>query len=64
LTYVLRFNRGNGRRFAQVSFALLAFARKYVLFVAFVAFDLACSGDAKSFRCGSVGFDFRHFLLL
>lgn len=35
-----------------------------MLFVGFVALDFAASGYPKSFRRGSIGFDFRHYLLL
>jgi hypothetical protein len=47
-----------------MAFAFLTFARKDMAFVSLVALDLACTGHAKSFRRGPVGFDFRHCELL
>jgi hypothetical protein len=64
LTNIARLDRGNRARFAQLPLALFVFGREDMALEAFVAFDLAGSRDAKSFRRGSVGFDFWHVLLL
>ena len=64
LANILRFDRGNQSRMTQVTLALFALARKNMPLVPLITFDLSGSGHAKSFRGGSIGFDFRHFLLL
>ena len=64
LANVFRFYSGNHRRFAEMAFAFLTLALKNMTFVSFVAFDLACTRHAKSFRRGPVGFNFRHCELL
>jgi hypothetical protein len=57
---IFSFDGGYRRRFPQMTFALRPFTRKYVLFVAFITFNFTGSGDAKSFRGGSIRFDLRH----
>jgi len=47
-----------------MSLLLLALARQNMAFVGFITLDLAASGHAKPFRCGSIGFYLWHFLLL
>jgi hypothetical protein len=64
LTNITRLDSRHGRGFAQLSFTLLALARKNMAFETFVAFDLAASSDAKSLGRGSIGFDLWHCLLL
>jgi hypothetical protein len=63
-TYVFRFDGGHGGRLSQLPLALLVLARQYMAFIAFVAFDFAAAGNAKSFRGRSVGFNLWHFSLL
>jgi hypothetical protein len=60
LANIFSLNRGYRRRFPQMTLALRPFTRKYVSFVAFVTFNFSGSGDAKSFRGGSISFDLRH----
>jgi hypothetical protein len=48
----------------QTPLSFLSFARKEVALEAFVPFDLSAGRDSESFGCGSIGFDFGHWLLL
>jgi hypothetical protein len=61
LTNILRFHRGDGAGLAQMALTLLALVRKNMPFVSFVTFDFSTAGNAKSFRSGFIGFNFRHF---
>jgi hypothetical protein len=61
LADIPRLDRRNHRRLAQMSFSLFVLRRQNMPFESFIAFDLSAGGQAKSFRCRSVGFDFWHW---
>lgn len=61
---VLRLDRGNRRRVAQISLALLSFARQQVALETLAALDFAAAGHPEPFHRSSIAFDFGHFNLL
>jgi hypothetical protein len=57
---ILRLDRCNHRCLAQMSFSLFVLRRENVPFESFIALDFSGAGQAKSFRCGSISFNFWH----